>query len=136
MADADSGLDDPSLRPKTQQNGIPSLIRTGHRELSESQNHEMIGSEAKMARISFTANLARHRDIRRLEAEGATLRAVLEAAMQDDPLLRSYVLDEQGRLRKHVNVFINGEMIADRIKLTDATPANADIYIMQALSGG
>ena len=52
------------------------------------------------------------------------------------PGLSKYVLDEQGSLRKHVNIFIDGKMINDRNKLTDPLSVNSEIYIMQALSGG
>jgi hypothetical protein len=45
-------------------------------------------------------------------------------------------LDEQGSLRKHVNIFIDGKMINDRNKLSDPFTTGSEIYIMQALSGG
>jgi hypothetical protein len=48
----------------------------------------------------------------------------------------SYVLDEQGSLRKHVNIFIDGSIINDRTKLTDSFSEHSEIYIIQALSGG
>jgi hypothetical protein len=46
------------------------------------------------------------------------------------------VLDEQGTLRKHMAVFINGESIHDRIHLSDPVPPDGEVYVMQALSGG
>ncbi len=64
-----------------------------------------------MARVAFTANLRRHREAPEAEAEGATVREVLDRVFRGDPLLRSYILDEQGRLRRHVNVFVTGRMI-------------------------
>ncbi len=87
-----------------------------------------------MARVSFTSNLRRHREARAAEAEGGTVREVLDRVFADDPLLRGYVLDDQGRLRRHVNVFVDGEPIADRVRLSDA--AGAEIHVLQALSGG
>ena len=89
-----------------------------------------------MARISFTANLARHREIPSLAAGGETLREVLDSALAEDPLLKSYILDEQGRLRRHVNIFIDGEMVKDRFRLSDPAREDAEVYVMQALSGG
>jgi sulfur-carrier protein len=89
-----------------------------------------------MARVSFTSNLRRHREVPEAEAEGATVREVLEAVLGGDPLLRSYVLDDQGRLRKHVNVYLNGGLVADRAGLSDATGPRDEIYVLQALSGG
>jgi len=50
--------------------------------------------------------------------------------------LRSYVVDDQGRLRKHVNVYVNDRMVKDRIALSDAVSANDEIFVFQALSGG
>lgn len=89
-----------------------------------------------MATIRFTANLARHRPIPDLTVSGDDLASVLRDALSDDALLVSYVLDEQGRLRKHVNIFINGAMLKDRLRLSDPVPADAEIYVIQALSGG
>jgi len=89
-----------------------------------------------MATIRFTSHLVRHRPAPKIEAAGATLAEVLTAAFADDPLLRSYVLDEQGRLRKHVNIYLDGDLIADRLRLSDPVAAGAEIYVLQALSGG
>lgn len=47
-----------------------------------------------------------------------------------------YVCDERGRLRRHVNIFVEEERIADRRRLTDRVEPNSRIFIMQALSGG
>jgi len=52
------------------------------------------------------------------------------------PGITSYLLDETGRLRRHVNIFIDGKMVNDRTQLSDAFSVNSEIYIMQALSGG
>ena len=52
------------------------------------------------------------------------------------PGISNYILDEQGRLRRHVNIFIDGAMIRDRVSLTDRIDEKSEIYIMQALSGG
>jgi molybdopterin synthase sulfur carrier subunit len=46
------------------------------------------------------------------------------------------VLDEQNALRKHMNVFVDGEQIRDREQLSDPVPPGADLYVFQALSGG
>ncbi len=62
--------------------------------------------------------------------------AALEAVFRDHPQLRGYVLDEQGRLRQHVAVFVGGDLIRDRVRLSDTVAASQDIFVMQALSGG
>ena len=69
-------------------------------------------------------------------ANGNTLAEVFKEIETNYPGLRSYVLDERGSLRRHVNIFIDGKMINDRNRLTDAFSASSEIYIMQALSGG
>ncbi|THU39617.1 MoaD/ThiS family protein [Niastella caeni] len=69
-------------------------------------------------------------------AAGKTLRAVLDELEAHYPGVTRYVLDDQGRLRQHVNIFIDGSMIKDRTTLTDPFRENSEIYIMQALSGG
>lgn len=67
---------------------------------------------------------------------GRTVGEALSAVFAAYPRLRGYVLDEHGGVRKHMNVFVNGEQIADRITLSDPVDDAAEIYIMQALSGG
>jgi molybdopterin synthase sulfur carrier subunit len=66
-------------------------------------------------------------------AEGATLGEVLLDLDRQFPGLRFRVIDEQGRLRKHVNVWLDGE----RCRELSAPLAGIDeVVIMQALSGG
>ncbi|MCA9667327.1 MAG: MoaD/ThiS family protein [Myxococcales bacterium] len=89
-----------------------------------------------MPRVTFTPNLRRHVDCPPSEVEGATVREALEAAFADNPRARGYVLDDQGAVRKHVMVFVDGDVVQDRVGLSDAVAPGAEIYIMQALSGG
>jgi molybdopterin synthase sulfur carrier subunit len=89
-----------------------------------------------MPRVVFTQNLQRHVQCPACEVAGATVRDVLDAVFAVNRGVRSYVLDEHGAVRKHVIVFVNGEMIRDREKLSDPVAAQAEVYVMQALSGG
>jgi sulfur-carrier protein len=50
--------------------------------------------------------------------------------------LRPYVLDEQGAVRKHVAVFVNGDMIPDRSDLKRSLAAQDRVHVIQALTGG
>lgn len=52
------------------------------------------------------------------------------------PGFTDYVLDEQGALRRHVNISINNTAVVDKIKLSDHIPEDATVYIFQSLSGG
>ncbi len=86
--------------------------------------------------IRFTSHLTRHRPAPMIVAEGASVAEVLAAGMAGDDLLQSYLLDEQGRLRKHVTIYVDGVVIQDRLRLSDAVGPRSEIYVLQALSGG
>jgi hypothetical protein len=89
-----------------------------------------------MARVVFTPNLQRHVACPPADAPGRTLRAVLDAVFAAHPQARGYVLDEQGGRRKHMIVLVSGEQVRDRVGLSDPVPADGEVYVMQALSGG
>jgi molybdopterin synthase sulfur carrier subunit len=86
--------------------------------------------------VVFTANLQRHLSFPPGPAEGRTVRDVLEHVFARVPQARSYVLDDQGGVRKHIAVFINGEPLRDREHQADPVTADSEVYVMQALSGG
>jgi hypothetical protein len=89
-----------------------------------------------MGRISFTTNLERHLTCPPVRTRGGTIREVLDEVFAANPQLRSYLVDEHGRLRRHVNVYVNEDPVADRIGLSDTVSPEDDIYVFQALSGG
>jgi sulfur-carrier protein len=89
-----------------------------------------------MAEVTFTPNLRRHVDCPTVEVPGATVAEVLAAVFAANPRLRGYVVDDQGALRKHMVVFIDGQQIADRERLADPVGPRSELYVMQALSGG
>lgn len=89
-----------------------------------------------MAAVSFTKNLQRHVSCPSVTAPGTTVREVLDAVFADNAAVRGYVVDDQGALRKHMAIFVDGKQVSDRTTLTDPVGADAEIYIMQALSGG
>jgi hypothetical protein len=68
--------------------------------------------------------------------EAATLGAALDAYFEAVPKVRGYIVDDQGRLRKHVAVFIDGELLVDKKDLGRSVAPDSEIYVMQALSGG
>ena len=65
-----------------------------------------------------------------------TVREVLDNVFAVNPRARSYVLDDQAALRRHMTVFLDGELIRDRTTLTDAVGENSTVYVFQSLSGG
>ena len=89
-----------------------------------------------MATVSFTPNLERHVECPTKVVEGATVREVLDRVFADNPRLRGYVVDETGALRYHMLVFVDGEQIADRERLSDPVKPTSELYVMQSLSGG
>ena len=74
--------------------------------------------------------------IKAIPAKGMTLKEILDEVEAKYPKIQSYLLYEQGKLRNHVNIFIDGSMISDRANLSDVFSPNSEIYIIQALSGG
>ena len=89
-----------------------------------------------MARVFFTANLRRHVDCTSIEADGATVREVLARVFAAQDRLGSYVLDDQGALRKHMSILVDGRRISDLEHLSDAVGPASEVWVMQALSGG
>lgn len=89
-----------------------------------------------MPRIRFTQNIQRHVDCPEATVAGNTLREALDDYFSHNMRAKSYVLDDQNALRKHMNIFINGRQISDRAALTDALRPDDCIDVMQALSGG
>jgi hypothetical protein len=61
---------------------------------------------------------------------------VLEGYFRLHPHARGYVLDDRGRLRQHMAIFIDGTQIQDRAGLGDLVPAGAVLDLVQSLSGG
>ena len=89
-----------------------------------------------MPTVHFTTNLRRHVDCPSVEADGETVGEVLSKVFAAQDRLGFYVLDEQGALRKHMMVLIDGQRIKDRDRLSDAVTPASEIFVMQALSGG
>lgn len=89
-----------------------------------------------MPQIVFAPAIQRHQPCPPLTVAGGTVGAALGQAFSAQPQMRDYILDDQGRLRRHVAIFIDGRVIEDRMHLTDAAGENAEIYVVQALSGG
>jgi hypothetical protein len=89
-----------------------------------------------MPHVVFTTVIQRHVDCPPQAVDGATVRAALDAYFAHNARARAYVLDEQGVLRQHVVIFVDGVQVRDRQALDDAVAPGAEIYVMQALSGG
>lgn len=89
-----------------------------------------------MAKVVFTPNIQRHVACPAAEADGGTVREVLDKVFAGNPQARAYVLDDQAALRKHMSIFLDGQLIRDRAGLADPVTETSTIYVFQALSGG
>ena len=89
-----------------------------------------------MARIVFTSHLERYLDCAPREIEAKSVASALGQVFEDSPRLRSYILDDQGILRQHITIFVSGQVIRDRKRLSDPVGKDEEIYVLQALSGG
>lgn len=91
---------------------------------------------SRVATVHVTPNLQRHVATGSASARGGTVAEVLADYFRQWPALRGYVLQDEGALRTHMTVFVNGSAIQDRRHLSDPVPADGEVFIMQALSGG
>ena len=89
-----------------------------------------------MPKVAFTPNIQRHVACPETEAPGRSVREVLDAVFTANPQARSYVLDDQGAVRRHMTIFVDGQTIRDRARLSDPVTETSRIYVFQALSGG
>jgi sulfur-carrier protein len=89
-----------------------------------------------MPTVEFAAALTRHVPCPPQQVPAGTVASALAAAFEAVPALRGYVLDEQGAVRKHVAVFVNGEMVR-RDGVLERGVSGADrVMVIQALTGG
>ena len=90
-----------------------------------------------MPNVKFTPNLKRfYPDLDAGEFNGHSVAELLENINQKYAGIKDYIVDEQGGLRKHVNIFIGNEVVRDKARLTDHLSDDDEVYILQALSGG
>ena len=90
-----------------------------------------------MPTVKFTSNLKRfYPDLAPLEVPGETVAEILFEIDKHYAGLKDYIVDENGCLREHVNIFIGNDMIKDRLTLQDALTGEDELYVMQAISGG
>ena len=68
-----------------------------------------------------------------VEAEGTTVDELLIDLDRQFPGMRFRMVDEQGRLRTHMKVFVDDEMTRD---LSTSLDSVSEVTLMQALSGG
>ncbi len=66
------------------------------------------------------------------ELGGATVTELLHALAAAHPAVEGWILDERGRLREHVNVFVNGEQAEEATAVAEGDR----VEVIPAISGG
>jgi molybdopterin synthase sulfur carrier subunit len=86
------------------------------------------------ARVRFAALLHDYTDGRdEVEVEGQTLGEIMDDLDRRFPGLAFRVIDEQGRVRQHMKVFVGEDSAGDR---ESPIREGAELFIVGALSGG
>jgi hypothetical protein len=89
-----------------------------------------------MPRIVFTSHLGGVAPQGEPEFPGGTVGEALNAAFAAHPGLAHYIVDDQGRLRKHVVIFEGDRRLDGATALAAPVGDASEIYVLQALSGG
>jgi sulfur-carrier protein len=89
-----------------------------------------------MAQVHFTSWLRELVPNAPLSVAGATVGEALADLWAQEPQVRGYVLDDQGRLRKHVCIFADGARLQAAAALGHPIKPDSQLYVMQALTGG
>ncbi len=90
-----------------------------------------------MPHVSFTQHLqVFFPNLADGEIPATSVREIIDELERRHPGLASYIVDDTGKLRRHVNIFVGEEPIRDREKLSDSLRADDKVLILQALSGG
>ena len=85
---------------------------------------------------SYLAAFAGGKNSFLIEGSPATVSAALESLWKLQPGLRDRIVDEQGQVRPHINIFVGEDAIRFADGLATKVPADAEILIVPAVSGG
>ncbi len=90
-----------------------------------------------MALVSYTPHLRRFfPELESEEVAAADVAELVRALEARHRGLSAYLVEEDGTLRKHVNIFVDGDPLRDRKALTDPLTPTSTVHVLQALSGG
>jgi molybdopterin synthase sulfur carrier subunit len=71
-----------------------------------------------------------------VSADGSTLSEVLDSLDSSYPGIKGRVVDEQGKLRRFVNVYVGNEDVRFAEGLDTTTPDGAQVSVIPAVAGG
>ena len=116
---------------------VSNLRATGDRSSQLECVRRLNPEGYRLPHVRFTSALSRFfPDLRDESFAAETVSELVLAVEARHPGLADYLVDEQGALRKHVNVFVGSRMIRDRENLSDPLSDDVEVCIFQALSGG
>lgn len=85
---------------------------------------------------TYLASFADGRNLLTIDGSPATVSEALTALWKEYPGLRDRIVDEQGAVRQHINIFVGDEAIRFADGLATKVPADAEVLIVPAVSGG
>jgi sulfur-carrier protein len=85
---------------------------------------------------SYLAGFADGRNVITVEVRGQDVRALLQSLWRLHPALKDRVVDEQGEIRPHINVFVGDEAIRLTGEQGTPVPDGSEVLIVPAVSGG
>ncbi|MFN0156251.1 MAG: MoaD/ThiS family protein [Gaiella sp.] len=85
-----------------------------------------------MAEIRLRAPLSELAGGRSHAVDGETVGAVLARLEGERAAVRGWILDERGRIRQHINVYVNGSQASEE------TPVDTSdrVHVLPAITGG
>ena len=85
---------------------------------------------------TYLAGFAGGSSVLTVETGPKNVREMLDALWQAYPALRDRIVDEQGQIRQHVNIFVGDEAVAWNEGLNSKVPDGVEVLIVPAVSGG
>ena len=85
---------------------------------------------------SYLAGFAGGRNVIAVEQRARDVRELLQALWQIHPSLQDRIVDEQGQIRQHINIFVGTEAIRLTGEQETPVPDGSEVMIVPAVSGG
>ncbi len=90
-----------------------------------------------MPQVKFTSHLRRfYPGLHQTEVTGKTVAEIICALDRNYPGLAGYLIDDQGALRQHVNIFVGDSLVRDRQRLQDSVAPEDQLFVFQAPAVG